>query len=129
MIQPFVEAWERNKAGIRKKFEAKHPADYKEIVEIVVRAIGSYDDAFTLDAEKIHEIDDGDCQGTLLYVIPEASYQPSRYYSVKVDYGSCSQCDTLLEIQNAGDMDYSPESQVNDYMTLALHIVQGMKEI
>jgi hypothetical protein len=45
-----------------------------------------------------------------------------------VGYGSCSGCDTLQGIS-----DYSHaapnEKQIDDYMTLALHIVQGFKAV
>ena len=41
---------------------------------------------------------------------------------------SCSACDTLESIKDySGDPPTS--SQVNGYMTLALHIIQGMKKM
>ena len=47
---------------------------------------------------------------------------------MKVGYGSCSGCDTLEGIRHYND-DKPTEEQVRDYMTLALHIVQGMKRM
>ena len=83
----------------------------------------------------IHVIDDGDYQGTLLYIIPEKGYQPSEYWAVKVSYGSCSGCDTMESIRS----DYEPEHWEDDYKpsdqqidllwTEALHMMQGMKTI
>ena len=126
MIKEFVDKWEENKATIQALFEQKHPEDYKEIVYNVISVLN--DGYGTPDPSKIHEIDDGSYQGTLLYVIAEQGYQPNTYWCVAVDYGSCSGCDTLESIRS-----YSREKpnsgQVKDYMVLALHIVQGLKKI
>lgn len=127
MIQLFVDRFMVNKAQLESVFATKHPENYKELVTEVIKLITS-DDYNDLDPERIHEIDDGDYQGTLLYLIGAKGYQPSEYWAVKVSYGSCSGCDTLQSIGS-----YSSELPTNDqieqYMTLALHIVQGMKEI
>lgn len=129
MIQTFVSRWDAGKDKLAAVFAEKHPSNYKEIVTEVIKLIttdryGNY----APDPELITEIDNGDYQGTLLYVIPEKGYQPFDYYYVKVGYGSCSGGDTLQSIS-----DYSSEkptkSQIKDYMTLALHIVQGLKEM
>ena len=37
--------------------------------------------------ERIHRIDDGDYQGTLVFVIGGKGYQLSTYWYVKVSYG------------------------------------------
>ena len=98
--------------------------DYFDIVKTVIEAI--HDGYGTPDPEKIHVIDDGDYQGTLIYVIPEKCYQPYDYWYVRVHYGSCSGCDTLQGIL----YDYDDfETKVNGLFTLALHIVQGLKKI
>lgn len=122
MIPEFVNAWEQNKDAIRAKFQASHPESYDIIVSTVVEHMP------WMDKERIVTIDHGHYQGTLLFVIGEKGYQPSKYWSVLVAYGSCSGCDTLYAIRGFRD-DAPTESQVNDYMTLALHIVQGLKEI
>ena len=43
------------------------------------------------------EIDNGDYQGTMLYLIPFKTYQPAEYEYLMtyVWYGSCSGCDAL----------------------------------
>jgi hypothetical protein len=84
------------------------------------------------DWEKIHVIDDGDYQGTLLFLIPEQTYQPSTYWVTMVSYGSCSGCDTLGAIRDCVPYDQREQvndEQANDYATLALHMVQKMKKI
>lgn len=99
---------------------------YAEIVKVVIKAV--HDGYGTPDPEHIHEIDDGDYQGTLLYIIPDDCYQPWNYWYVKIDYGSCSGCDTLQAILE-GDYGNTVNEKVDALFTLALHIVQGLKKI
>ena len=125
MIQEFVDRFMANKPAIQAVFQQAHPEDYLAVVSTVIKHIVE-DDWEGPDAARIHQIDDGDYQGTLLFVIPERGSQPHKYYYVMVDYGSCSGCDTLQRICEYSDL--SPtEQQVADYMMLALHIVQKLK--
>ncbi len=128
MISEFVQRFEASKETIRAQFAQKHPDSYKDIVEVVVNAVKTEDEYESPDPARIHQIDDGSYQGTLVYVIGAGGYQPSDYWYVKVGYGSCSGCDTLEAIKSYSD-DPPTESQVGDYMTLALHIVQGLKKM
>ena len=105
MIKEFVEKFEAGKQEIENTFRAKHPEDYKDIVKAVVNVLGSDSGHGVPDPERIHMIDDGDYQGTLLFVIAAKGYQPDNYWAVKVGYGSCSGCDTLLAIS---DYSYGP---------------------
>jgi hypothetical protein len=128
MIKEFIDRFENKKSELQTKFQ-KQPGSYEDIVKSVVEVISgdAYDD---IDPERIHKIDDGDYQGTLLFVIAAKGYQPSKYWAVSVGYGSCSGCDTLAAIAADGDWDSPPnDQQISDYMTLALHIVQGLKQI
>lgn len=124
MIQEFVDRFFENKGQLEKFFSEKHPEDYTEIVREVVKTVCG-DDHPRMDENRIHVIDDGDYQGTLVYVIGASGYQPYNYWYVKVYYGSCSGCDTLQSINSYSD-EPPDEGQVKDYMTLALHIVQGL---
>lgn len=129
MIKEFVAVWEERKSEIRAKWAQEPPEAYKDIIQSVVEILQANEQyGCAPDPARIHEIDDGDYQGTLLYVIGANGYQPSKYWSVLVSYGSCSGCDTLQDIGG-----YSSEpptkQQLDDYMTLALHVVQGLKEI
>lgn len=126
MIQKFVDNFMKHKPQIEAALKEKHPDEYKDLVKLVVQHISDPDEYGDIDPERIHEINDGDYQGTLLYVIGQNSYQPSQYWYVKVDYGSCSGCDTLESIRSYDDSPPTQE-QINDYMTLCLHIVQGLK--
>src|SRR5262245_9078197 len=127
MIAEFVRKWEDNKEIIRQKFQVKHPDNYMEIVRTVVDCLASEDYGHP-DPANIKELDFGDYQGCLVYIIPETGYQPSTFWAVTVDYGSCSGCDTLEGIREYSD-GVPTSVQVNDYMTLALHIVQKIKRI
>ena len=128
MIQEFVDRYIGQKDELRGLFLEKHPKDYKSIVQAVVKILAGGDYYEKPDPERVVEIDHGDYQGTLVFVIGVSGYQPSKYWAVMVFYGSCSGCDTL---QSIADYSSEPptEEQINDYMTLALHIVQGIKLI
>ena len=130
MIQEFVNRFMDKKSELRFMFSEKHPEDYKDLVQKVISVLHDPSDVDAIDPGRVHEIDHGDYQGTLVYVIADDGYQPDTYWYVKVGYGSCSGCDTLEAICSFVDCDDKPTSQqVDDYMTLALHIVQGLKKM
>lgn len=130
MIQKFVDRYMAKKDELESIFSKGHPENYEAIVRSVVAIIGDKEGCEMPDPERIHCIDDGDCQGTLVFVIGENGYQPHRYWYVRVYYGSCCGCDTLKAIETYySDDDKPSKEQVKDYMTLALHIVQGLKQM
>lgn len=67
-------------------------------------------------------IDDGDYQGTQIFIIHRNGYQPdvSDYFYTHNYYGSCSGCDTLLGIMTIEDK----KIQVEELMILSLHLIQ-----
>ena len=71
-------------------------------------------------------IDNGDYQGTQIFIIPINTYQPGvdEYVYTHTYYGSCSGCDTLQAIQSWDGDELPNEEQVKDYMELALHLLQ-----
>lgn len=117
MIQEFVDKVIAGKDALMALFLKDEPQNYLEVVEAVVATIGG-----DLDKDRIHEIDDGEYQGTLAYLIAKKGYQPDGYWFTKVYYGSCSGCDTLQAILDEPDAIV----RAKDYWTLALHIVQNM---
>jgi hypothetical protein len=127
MIAEFVERWEAKKDSVRAAFAAKKPTEYIDIVREVVRVIGGDYDCGSPSVDRIVKIDDGDYQGTLVFVIGAGGCQPSEYWYVKVFYGSCSVCDTLERINSDSYDEIYTEGQLNDWMTLALHVLQGIK--
>lgn len=138
MIQTFVDKFMENKGILEEQFKKEYVYSYTELVKKVISVLSlsndnddddDYDDDDDdyPDPERIHMINDGDYQGTLVYVIGERGYQPSTYWYVKIAYGSCSGCDTLQKINDYSDGNVPTDQQIADYMILALHIVQGIK--
>jgi len=136
MIEEFTKRWFSHNYIVREQFEKEIPRSYSDIVKAVVTMLHDEDDYGSIDPERIHSIDDGDYQGTLVFVIGASGYQPSDYWYVKVGYGSCSGCDTLEAITE-GDYGHESEEEaqawkkeaVDGLMTLALHVLQGLKKI
>jgi hypothetical protein len=126
MNKDFVDCFMENKSELRALFATGHPQNYGDIVKAVVDIL----DPGVIDPDRIHEIDDGDYQGTLVFVIGAHGYLPVDYWYVKISYGCCSGCDTLESIRSVCPYEENPtEEQIADYMTLALHIVQGLKKM
>ena len=133
MIQEIVKQWEENKYKLEEYFtktkQGEYSGSYKKILEKVIELVITKKDEYNnYDYEKISVIDDGDYQGTQIFLIPSTTYQPgvSDYLITNTYYGSCSGCDTLQSISNYDD-DFPTEEQVKEYMTLSLHLVQKMK--
>ena len=73
-------------------------------------------------------IDNGDYQGTQIFLIPLDVYQPdvNQYVFTNTYYGSCSGCDTLQGILYRY-YETPDENQIKDLMQLALHLLQKCK--
>lgn len=128
MITEFTDRFVAARASVEASIRTCPPPDYKSIVKLVIETIARNDEYSGPDPERIHEIDDGEYQGTLVYVIGEKGYQPDRYWYARVSYGSCSGCDTLEAIRGYTDEPPTDE-QVREYWTLALHVAQGLREM
>ena len=135
MIKEVVQQWEENKHKLEEYFrtarQEEYSGSYKQILQKIIElVVTKKDDYNNYDASKITVVDDGDYQGTQIFLIPTDTYQPSveDYLITHTYYGSCSGCDTLQAINSYED-DVANESQVAEYMTLALHLVQKMKRI
>lgn len=130
MIKKFCLAWEKNKDKLEEHLRTTPQGEYpdyghlvKLIFDIVInpeRNFGKY------DTENIVEIDDGDYQGALIFILHPITYQPyvSDYVYTSVYYGSCSHCDTLLSINDYSN-DLPSDEQVKDYMILCLHLLEN----
>ena len=134
MIKFCKYAWNQNEDKLRKvlkesELDFLRTCTHKDLMYLIVKTIfnnGPDRQNRTWDAEKITEIDDGDYQGTLLFLVPEDTYQPAahQYLMTFVEYGSCSGCDTLLNIQVCVPYEGSvPDSTINDFMTLCRDVV------
>lgn len=129
--------WDNNKDRLKQVLEERtdlNACDYGDLVKLVVKHI--FNPGYTelmrfpmgkgFNEDAIHEIDDGDYQGTMLYLIPLNTYQPSEYDYLMtfVGYGSCSGCDTLQAIQEYTKDSLTTE-QINDFMSLCKDIVMN----
>ncbi len=133
MLKYCLDKWNANKDELEdyfRKTDSLYDAEYKDLVKLVITHIlnpgtSNYDYMWNPDA--ITEIDNGDYQGTLLYLIPADAYQPNEYEYLMtfVNYGSCSGCDTL---QSISPYEYRPltDDEVKDYMTLCKDIVANI---
>lgn len=137
MDTKIITLWEDNKEKLKEyisKTNQSEYSSYQSLVKLIVEHIlNSKEDNYDYpkyDADKITVIDDGDYQGTQIFIIPQDTYQPSvsEYLVTNTYYGSCSGCDTLQSINDWED-GIPSEEQINDYMALFLHLIQRMKPL
>ena len=136
MIKYCLDKWEKNKNKLEEVYRTQTcwtECVYKDIVKAVVTYILNPDNEEPWDANSISEIDNGDYQGTLIYLIPQEIYQPSEYeYLITyVGYGSCPGCDTLQDIlytHEDGEKNHLSEVQIKDFMVLSKDIVMNIRK-
>jgi hypothetical protein len=132
MLKYCLDKWNKNKGLLKekvKKDSSLNECDYRYLVKLVVDFVLNPGEDDRWDSEHITVIDNGDYQGTQLFLIPRDTYQPSEYdyLMTYVNYGSCSGCDTLISIQDIwGDEKGLTERQVKDFMTLCKDLVTNM---
>lgn len=133
MIQIYVDRFQKNKDKLSAYLMATPQDEYNSYKKLLIKTIELclndselYYDNF--DINKITVIDNGDYQGTLLFLIPLDIYQPAEcdYITTYVNYGSCSGCDTLLSISRY-DIDYPSNEQLKAYLLLCLHMIERME--
>ena len=122
----YCEAWEAHKEEVREDLENiiknnNYISSYKQILDSIIKRVlnQNTEENKKFNAEKVTEIDNGDWQGTMIWAIPSASYQPGPYDYIFAYqyYGSCSGCDALQAAYKDIDM----------LMEIALNIFQSMK--
>ena len=131
MIKYCYDKWNRNKEKLRnwlKNTEGLNSCVYEDLMKAVATYILNDENDNDWDAKNITVIDDGDYQGTIVFLIPRYTYQPCEYdYLMSfANYGSCSVCDTLLSIQDwryGYDQRYLSEEQIDDFMNLCKDLV------
>lgn len=133
MIKEFVERWDKYKEYLEKYFRKTRQEEYSEYQDIVKalfeEVINKEEiNGYKFNLECMTVIDNGDYQGTQIFIIPLDVYQPdvNSYVITNTYYGSCSGCDTLLAIDSY-DGGIPNEEQVKDYMELSLHLLQKCK--
>lgn len=110
MLKILKDKWAKNSDLLFKKISEVYTddfnswgANYSDLVKLTFDVIyndGNNWDCDTLDVDRITEVDDGNYMGTLLFLIPFRTYEPSEgdYLMTYIGYGSCTVCDAF---QNA----------------------------
>lgn len=138
MIPEFINAWDKNKSILEDYFKSHKQIEYssyvglvKIVMHVVLNPYFIEEFGYRYDTENVTIIDDGNYQGTQIFVFHKDVYQPGvgDYVFTSSYYGSCSLCDTMEGIRDLSDSDLPSEEQVREYMTLALHQIQGFKPL
>lgn len=131
MVKEFCLAWEKNKVKLEEYFRTTKQDEYgnyedlvKLLFDIVINP-SIEDSYYWFDTGDILVIDDGDYQGTKVFILHRNVYQPfiEDYVYTNTYYGSCSVCDALQAI-HLYENGLPSEQQVKDYMHLCLHLLQ-----
>lgn len=132
MLKYCRDQWDKNVDKLREYFISKRFClDSYSYIDLVIAVVDFIlnDDTDEMSQEwnsnNIVEIDHGEYQGTLMYMIPRNCYQPcaAEYLVAAVEYGSCSACDTLQRIQSEDDW----QDQIGDLVYLCKEIVTSIK--
>lgn len=132
MLKYCYEKWNKNKdkleAALRKTDISR--VEYRDLLVLTVENILNDEDDYvgpTWSTKEITEIDDGSYQGTLLYLIPEDTYQPSEYEYLMtyIGYGSCSGCDLLQSIQ-PDSFEEIEDDDIAEFMALCKDFITNM---
>lgn len=136
MIKYCYEKWDKNKNVLEGTLrglpsDILNNYDYDSLLKLTINCILNDDVCGDprWDTDKITTIDDGDYQGTFLFLIPETTYQPSahEYLMTYIYYGSCSGCDTLQHIQSLWYNDEPvPEEAIKEFMMLCKDFIMNM---
>lgn len=133
MLDRAIKQWDKNREYIKEQLKTRignkdHFKNYFELVKFTMKNIMNHNvDDKKYDIKHITQINNGDYSGTLIYIIPEAIYEPDiwQYLVTFVDYGSCSGGDTLIKLKE----DYKYEDSINDYMILCKDIITNLKPL
>ncbi|MDY5667939.1 MAG: hypothetical protein SPK43_01600, partial [Candidatus Onthovivens sp.] len=86
MMKIMKDKWARNEKYLKRVFETRtdlNTIDWSDLVKLTFEYIynidyDDFDDDESLNLNNITIIDNGDYQGTLLYIIPFKTYQPAE---------------------------------------------------
>ena len=128
MEKNIILQWEARKSKLEDWFRSIEKPEYIEYIDIVKALFTYVIEGY--NTSEIHVIDDGHCQGTQLLLIHKDVYQPSveDYLITDTFYGTCSGCDTLMSICDCSN-GFPNEKQIEQYMSLSLHLVQKLRRL
>lgn len=130
MIPELIEQWNAHKEKLRERIKNTENStiDYDYLVKCIVEVIMS---EMEYDFDEIAVLHSGDYSGTAVYFIKpinDCLHFIDKIIYMNVEYGTCSLCDTLEYIQNLDfNSEYPNDQQLDDYMTLCLHLIQSAK--
>ena len=138
MVQDIVDAWVREKDVFEDWLNSlnEHELEYLGYSDIVVYLVDLVINPYYeylgnirvdgYDFNKMTIIDNGDYQGTLIFLIPEITYQPDvdQYIYTHNYYGFCSGCDALQHAQIL-----KREDCIKGIMSIALHLIENFKKL
>ncbi len=130
MMKIMKDCWNKNEHRLRAALTARtdlNSCNYDLLVQLTFENIFNADRQSArdmLDLENITIIDNGDYQGTLLFLIPFDTYQPgeSEYIMTYIGYGSCSVCDALQAAQDWRNEKLT-EDQLTDFMLICKDLI------
>lgn len=132
MTKIMKQRWDKNRNALKKHLQSRkdiNTFEYLDLVKMTMTYIFNNEEGLPdyekLDIDNITVINDGDYQGTLLFVIPFKTYQPGAndYIITFSYYGSCSGCDSLLNIQDwHKEGEPATKEQLHDLMILCKDI-------
>ena len=126
MVKEIVDLWNERKDNLRSNISSTVIESYEDLIGLIVRNIlTDYVSRYTV-------LRSADYQGCLVTLfVRDYSGNIEDFFYSSLDYGSCSSCDTLERIKDdVDDGKYGgiPNArQVDQYMIVALHIIQGME--
>lgn len=131
MLKYCYEKWDKNKDRLEEALRKTDISrvEYRDLLVLTVDNILNEPESTypQWESKRITQIDDGDYQGTLLFLIPEDTYQPSEYEYLMtyIGYGSCSCCDTLQSIQPDSDEE-TTDDDIAEFMALCKDFITNM---
>lgn len=103
--------------------------DYEDLVKLTFETIyNKLEDEYSskrLNLDEMTVVNNGDYQGTLIFMIPFDTYQPDEYEYIMtyIGYGSCSGCDALQAAQDWRGIEKLTESQIASFMSICKDLV------
>lgn len=137
MLKYCYEKWNKNKGLLEAALRETNLCDqsYSSLLGLTVKYIlndGLGKDDYNYDNQwdtgKITVIDNGDYQGTLLFLIPKNTYQPSEYEYLMtyIGYGSCCCCDYLQSITPWDDDEPVTDEVIKKFMSPCKDFIMNM---
>lgn len=132
MIKIMKELWNKREKQLRNVLAGRldaHRFEYADLVKLTFQVIFNDDPDLedSLNLAGMTEIDNGDYQGTLLYLIPFETFQPAEYEYLMtyIGYGSCSGCDALKAAKSWCDEGPLTEYELKAVMAICKDIVSN----